>query len=125
MDEPERTLELLDRGLGAAVDRDPLTALSAIGTVKAVIERRQRQAVRAAVQEHSWAEIGDAMGVSKQAAHHRFAREWAEELKTEIRRANAAFKAAARTGDDAGSATAKAHRDSLVAEFKRAARRRK
>jgi hypothetical protein len=125
MSELAHTQELLDRGLRAAVVRDPLEALAAIGAVKVVIEGRQREAVRAAVQDHSWTEIGDAMGVSKQAAHRKFAREWAEELKTEITSANAAFKTAGRAGDEAGAAAAKATRDALVAEFKRAARRRK
>jgi hypothetical protein len=113
------TYATLDQQLGAEVARDPLQALSAIGQARQIIDSQQRRAVRVAVQGHSWAEIGTAMGVSKQAAHQKFARAWVDEIKAEVKAASAAAKAARREGDHEGAATAKARVDELIAEIKR------
>ncbi len=113
------TCATLDRQLGAEVAHDPLHALSAIGQAREIIDTQQRHAVRAAVQDHSWAEIGAAMGVTKQAAHQRFARAWIEEIKAEVKAARATLKAATREGDHERAATAKARLDDLIAEIKR------
>ncbi len=113
------TYATLERQLEAEIARDPLQALAAIGRARQVSEIQQRRAVRAALQAHSWAEIGQAMGVSKQAAHHRFARAWIDQLKSELKAASAAVKRASRQGDDEGAATAKARLDELIAELKR------
>jgi hypothetical protein len=59
------------------------------------------------------------MGVSRQAAHQRFARAWVEELKAEVKAASATAKAARREGDHEGAAAAKARVDELIAEIKR------
>jgi len=109
----------LDRQLGAEIARDPLQALSAIGQARQIIDVQQRHAVRAAVQDHSWAEIGEAMGVTKQAAHQKFGRAWMYELKAEIKAASVTFKTASREGDHERAATARARLDHLIAEIKR------
>jgi hypothetical protein len=119
------TRNLLDRELKAAVATDPLAALSAIGEVERDLETREREAVRAAIQRHSWTEIGAALGVSKQAAHQRLAKAWAAELRDEIRAAQKALKAALREGTPDEAAATLARRDALIAEFKTANRRKK
>jgi hypothetical protein len=113
------TCKALDLQLEAEVARDPLEALSAIGRVERIIDSQQRRAVRTALRTHSWAEIGAAMGVTKQAAHQRFARRWVEEIKTEVREAGATAKTAQREGDPERAAAAKARIDGLIAEIKR------
>ena len=113
------TCTTLDRQLGEEVEHDPLHALSAIGTVRQIIDTQQRHAVRAALQAHSWAEIGVAMGVTKQAVHQKFARAWVDEIKAEVKAASATAKSAAREGDHERAATAKATIDKLITEIKR------
>ena len=56
----------LARRLEGAIARDPLAALTAIGQVQHDLEACERRAVRAAIQRHSWDEIGAALGVTKQ-----------------------------------------------------------
>jgi hypothetical protein len=119
------TRHLLDHDLTAAVAADPLAALTAIGEVRRDLEARERDAVRAAIQRHSWSEIGAALGVSKQAAHQRLAKAWAAELRDEIRAAQKAHKAALREDRPEEAAAAIAKRDVLIAEFKNANRRKK
>jgi hypothetical protein len=75
------------------------------------------------VQRHTWSEIGAALGVSRQAAHQKFAREWAETLKNELKGEVRAFKAAMRDGDARGAGEAERKRDALIAELKGAGRR--
>ena len=59
------------------------------------------------------------MGVTKQAAHQKFARAWAEEIKAEIKAISATDKTARREGDHEATAAAKARIDDLIAEIKR------
>ena len=109
----------LDRQIGEEVAHDPLRALSAIGQARQIIDTQQRRAVRAALKGHSWGAIGAAMGVTKQAAHQKFARAWVEEIKAEVKAASATAKSARREGDHERAAAAKATIDDLVAEIKR------
>jgi hypothetical protein len=76
MDDLSQTRARLDQLLSETVDRDALAALTAIGEIEHDLADNRRNAVRAAAGRHTWAEIGAALGVSRQAAHHKFAREW-------------------------------------------------
>lgn len=86
----------LDIQLGEVVGTDPLAALQAITSIRAVVAERERAAVMAALPAHTWREIGDALGVSKQAAFQRFGKDWivasrstlsGSEFKRTVRRA--------------------------------------
>ena len=123
MSELDATREQLGREIDAALAEDPLAALAAIGAVQRDVASRQGAAVRVAVQRHTWAEIGAALGVSRQAAHQKFAREWAETLKNELKGEVRAFKVAMREGDARAAGEAERRRDALVAELKGASRR--
>jgi hypothetical protein len=119
-DELRMTSERLSHQLNAAVAADPLQALQAITAVQIVVEDHQQQAVRAAAQTHSWTEIGAALGVSKQAAHQRFAKPWARKLTGELKGEAVALKTAYRAGDTERVAAATAKRDAVIGEFKAA-----
>jgi hypothetical protein len=124
MDDIDKTRDLLNRQLSDVVAADPLAALKCIGAVQRDLDAQQSRAVRAAVQTHSWAEVGDALGVSKQAAHQKFAKEWAGRLKSELKTEHRAMKAAITQHASERAAAAKAKRDGLIAEFKNAGRSR-
>jgi hypothetical protein len=119
-DDLRATCEQLSRQLDDAVTADPLPALRAITAVGTIVEDHQGRAVRAAAQTHSWTEIGAALGVSKQAAHQRFAKPWAEQLKGELKGEAVALKMAWRSLDADGVAAATAKRDAVIDEFKAA-----
>ncbi len=127
MDDFAATLQDLSDQLGAAVQADPLESLRAIGASQAIVDEHRREAVRAAAQEHSWTKIGEALGVSKQAAHQKFAREWADELKRELKGDVVSLKVALKRGDYAAAEQAKRNRDKVIAEFRsaRAANRKR
>ena len=116
--------DALNHHLREAIATDPLLALAAIGAVQRDVEGLRRDAVRAAVPRHSWTEIGDALGVSKQAAHQKFAKEWANALKEELETEHKTYKTALKHGELREAADAKDQRDAIIAEFKTANRRR-
>lgn len=66
----------LEAELQARISDAPLAALSAITQLRHALQEREREAVFRALETHSWREVGDALGVSKQAAFQRFGREW-------------------------------------------------
>lgn len=64
--------DALVRELDAFVDRDPLAALELIGALHHDIADLQVRAARSVAQTHSWQAVGDALGVSRQAAHQKY-----------------------------------------------------
>jgi hypothetical protein len=124
MDDITTTLNRLDDHLTEAIAADPLEALTVIGAVQRDVENHQRKAVRAAAPRHSWTEIGEALGVSKQAAHQKFAKPWANELKNEIKAEAKTFKTAMKKGELHEAADAKDKLDAVIGEFKQANTRR-
>ena len=125
MDELSRTREELNRQLDAAISTAPLDALEAIAATQQDLSAHQLAAVRAAVPDHTWADIGRALGVSKQAAQQRYAREWANALKEELKTEVKAMKSALRSGEPDVAAAARAKRDAAISEFKAVHRRAK
>jgi len=123
MDDFNTTRDVLNHHFREATAGDPLLALTAIGTLQRDVADHQREAVRAAAQRHSWTEIGEALGVSKQAAHQKFAKEWANALKEELKADHKTYKTALKKGELREAADAKDKLDSIIAEFKGAARR--
>lgn len=123
MDDLANTRDLLNRQLGEAVTTNPLQALGAIGAVQRDVATHQRAAVRAAAQLHTWAEIGEALGVSKQAAHQKFAKEWASTLRDELKTEHKTLKVALKKQSYETAATAKAKADELIAELRGAHRK--
>jgi hypothetical protein len=122
MDELTRARTHLNQLLGETLDRDAIAALGVIGDIENDLAEHRRNAVRAAAGRHTWAEIGEALGVSRQAAHHKFAKEWARTVKGDVKAAHRAHKEALRRGDRAAATATKRSRDELIAEIKSAGR---
>lgn len=84
MDEIKQTAGVLDQQLSDVLATDPLGALTAVTSIRNLVAERERQAVMAAVADHTWREIGVALGVSKQAAFQRFGKDWVVATKTQM-----------------------------------------
>lgn len=76
----------LDDELRQRVADDPLDALAAITALRQSVHEREREAVFLALEQHSWREVGEALGVSKQAAFQRFGKEWAVTTRARLPR---------------------------------------
>ncbi|MQY04294.1 helix-turn-helix domain-containing protein [Actinomadura macrotermitis] len=62
--------------------QDPATALAAVVALRRLADRLERAAVARAVgQGWSWAEVAQALGITRQAAHQRHARALAEDTE--------------------------------------------
>jgi len=72
-----KSSEALDTELRRGIAEDPLVALAAMTALRQAIQEREREAVFHALETRTWREVGEALGVSKQAAFQRFGREWA------------------------------------------------
>jgi hypothetical protein len=125
MDELSRTRQELNRQLDAAISTAPLDALAAIAATQQDLSAHQLAAVRAAVPDHTWADIGKALGVTKQAAQQRYAREWANALKEELKTEVKAMRSALRSDEPEVAAAARAKRSAAISEFKAVHRRAK
>src|ERR1700690_4423808 len=79
-----KSSEPLDAELRRCIEQDPLAALAAMTGLRQVIHEREREAVFRALETCTWREVGEALGVSKQAAFQRFGREWALRIKARL-----------------------------------------
>jgi hypothetical protein len=84
MDKTTQATTTLDRQLREVVATNPLDALVAITTARDVIAACEREAVFAALEQHTWREVGEALGVSKQAVFQRFGKEWVESTRARM-----------------------------------------
>jgi FixJ family two-component response regulator len=78
----------IDTKLREATTKDPLTVLADIAAIRATLAEREHDAVRSAIEQHTWREIGEALGVSKQAVFQRFGREWVTTRKASMTKAD-------------------------------------
>ncbi len=72
-DDARSAIDALDALLGSMIGDDrPVDALATIRAVGHVLEVRSSEAAKAAIDgTSSWADVGDALGISRQAAHQR------------------------------------------------------
>ena len=82
-----RSLPPLTAELEQRIEEDPLRALAALTMLRRTIHEREREAVFRALQTHTWREVGEALGVSKQAAFQRFGVEWAQITRAQLPKA--------------------------------------
>lgn len=122
MDHLTRTWNDLARDLDRFVGSDPLPALRLLATIERDIAERQRTAVRAAATTHSWTDIGAALGVSRQAAHQRYAKEWRDAIKADLKTEHRRMKTAQKQGEAAEAESARVRRDAVIDEVERMAR---
>ncbi len=80
----EQVADSLDTQLGEIAGTDPLAALATVASVRAVVARQERAAVLAALALHTWREVGEALGVSKQAAFQRFGKDCVVASKAQL-----------------------------------------
>jgi hypothetical protein len=106
--------DLVDLSQRAAESADPGEALRAVAELRAQLESLELDNVERAVDEgRSWAEIADSLGVSRQAAHKRYAK------RLRLRRSRRNGRAARRNGRPPGSP---AERIVVTAQARRAVR---
>jgi hypothetical protein len=77
----------------AEASDDVLGRVSRSAALLVAAEEQQKAAVVAAHLDHSWSEIGAALGVSKQAAHRKFVTLMADDLKAKHREMKRARRA--------------------------------
>ncbi len=92
MTAPDEATEHVATFINAGGD-DLLLRVARSALLHQSLDDGQRAAVVAAQERHSWAEIGEALGISKQAAHRKFVTYIADELKAKHRDMKSARRA--------------------------------
>jgi len=118
MDEYAKALSTIEERISELTMLSPLDALSSAATLQQQADTLLQRAVESAIGTHSWAEIGAALGISKQAAHQKYVKSVAESL-VEHRRAE---KRARKAGDAAAREAAKATQAAVAAQLRSAPR---
>jgi hypothetical protein len=114
-------LDALAETITQVVEGDPLTALRGIADAQRRLGELESLAVGAAMPLATWADIGAALGITRQAAQQRFK----DHLKTRIIASTKTYKMARSRRDATAVAAAQQHRSELVEEFRQFSRTKK
>ncbi len=118
MDEYTKALNTIEEHISHLTTLSPLDALSSAATLQQQTDTLLQRAVESAIGTHSWAEIGAALGISKQAAHQKYVKSVAASLVEHRREEKRARKA----GDSKSMEAAKATQAAAAAQLRSAPR---
>jgi hypothetical protein len=114
MDEYTKALSTIEERISEMTTVSPLDALSSAAALQRRADTLLQRAVESAIGTHSWAEIGAALGISKQAAHQKYVNSVAASL-VEYRRQD---KRARKAGDSQAREAAKASQVATAAQLR-------
>ena len=117
MDAYTQALSTIEERISELTTQSPLDALSSAATLQQQADGLLQRAVESAIGTYSWAQIGAALGISKQAAHQRFVKSVAASLVEHRREEKRARKA----GDSKAMEAAKATQAAALAQLRSAA----
>ncbi|MFA7323865.1 MAG: hypothetical protein WC005_05865 [Candidatus Nanopelagicales bacterium] len=115
------SLDALTDCITGTITEDPLQGLRDIAAAQQRLIELESLAVDAAILQHSWADIGAAMGTSRQAAQQRFK----DKLKAQLIATTKVYKVAKSKRDPQAIAAAREHQAQLVQEFRKLSKPKK
>ena len=113
-----KALSTIEERISELTMLSPLDALSSAASLQQQADTLLQRAVESAIGTHSWAEIGAALGISKQAAHQKYVKSVAASLVEHRREEKRARKA----GDSIAREAAKATQAAVAAQLRSAPR---